>query len=445
MKKAVILSILTLFLWSCADKEEPIFELSATERVQKKIKEYNEILKSSEHGWALEYYMGGSEIAYGGFMTTLRFFYDEKEKTDKVEAIYDWELLHDAFFKEPTTVSQYSIISNGGPSLSIDTYNKAFHFSSTPNIFPRTPKGRYADNEFLIMSYKDDIVYLKGKKYGVEMRMIKLKEPALEYMKKLRNVFSHVIQYGELKFKTLLVNNEFVPMTTDSRRLVYKQIIDGQEVTTIEPFIITDTGLRFYRPISINGVEFQELLFVNIGTEQYLKTDDDKVFLHLVEKLPFNLITYSWGVFPKNSKTVSALFTQKFEEIATVNTATYPNEQLVDKLRFGLTPDGTSGVTFASQYIDNPSKGHISIFNLKYALPSTNEISFSFKDNGSKASKYQHLMPLIEFIQDNSPYTYVKDDDANPKKVALKSTKNPEVQFTLYKLKRNGTPWLTLP
>ncbi len=282
--------------------------------------------------------------------------------------------------------------------------------------------------------------------------MTKLKEPAEDYMEKTKGIWDILVPwaiYGALpKFQGLTVGDEFISVKTESLKLVYKQENEGKEKQFIEPFIFTDKGLKFYREQTIKGISFQELNLVKVTkdnkTTNIFQTEDGKVKLNVQSPLPFDLMTKAWGIFPKHTTpVVSDLFKQKFEEVDKENSKQNQGEKLLEKMRFGHTPNGTTGLTFASKYDKNGStRGHIVVFNLSYSVPTDDSIGIKFKSNGGKAVEYSHLKPMVNFIESNSPYTYEKQGS---RVVKFISTKNPDVWFTIYKLKSNGEPYQALP
>ncbi len=454
IKNIVLLSVLTLFLFACENKDDDlVFDKSSTERVEGLVKKYDDILKSSKNGWILEYYTGGRTISVGGYTTTLRFYNDKESNSEKVESYFIIHYMAGKAFGTPLKgVSEYSIVEDGGATLSIDTYNEAFHYFSTPIKGQPKGMGQGMDTEFLITKYENEIIYLKGRQYGIEMRMTKLKEPAADYMERTAAIWDILVPwaiYGATpSFQGLTVGEDFIPVSTESLKLVYKQEVEGKEKLFVEPLVFTDKGLRFYRKQTINGISFQELNLVKITkdnkTTNIFQTEDGKVKLNVQSPLPFDLMTKAWGIFPAHTKpVVSDLFKQKFEAVDKENSKQNDNEKLIEKLRLGFTPNGTTGLTFASKYTQNGStKGHLIIFNLSYSVPTDTSIGIKFKSNGGKAEEYSHLKPLVNFIEKNSPYTH---EIQGSNVVKLISTKNPDIWFTIYKLKSDGKPYEPLP
>lgn len=53
MKKIVIILLLPLLLGSCFKDNEDIFDSPAAERIAQALREYQEVLVSSEYGWSM--------------------------------------------------------------------------------------------------------------------------------------------------------------------------------------------------------------------------------------------------------------------------------------------------------------------------------------------------------------------------------------------------------
>ncbi len=246
MKKILNILLITMLIGfvSCSEDTEDLFEQSASERIQASMEKYKQILTSSENGWALEYYCGGKNADNGGFMIPLIF------KEDKVVAVMDMYLIYGTPLQYADT-SSYSLNSNGGLTLSFDEYNNNIHFFSDPTTFGMKPDGLKGDFEFLLTGYEKDVVYLKGKKYGIPMRMKKIEKSYVEYLEGVTNVMNVAIKWGDYAFKQFNVNEEMIMFEKDNRNIICKnEDKDGKEIESKLPYVFTDTGISFYRPVT---------------------------------------------------------------------------------------------------------------------------------------------------------------------------------------------------
>lgn len=425
MKNILTISAVAILISfvSCTQKTEDLFNESASERIQASMEKYKQILTSSENGWAFEYYCGGKSADYGGFILPLIF------KKDTVVAVMDMYLMYGTPLQYADTTS-YSLNSNGGLTLSFDEYNNNIHFFSDPNTWDMKPDGFKGDFEFLITGYKDNILYLKGKKYGIPMRMKKIEKSYVEYLEGVTKVMNVAIKGGEYAFKQFNVNDEMIMFEKDNRNILCKnEDKEGKEIESKLPYVFTDTGISFYRPVTIKGVTFQNL---NLDLEnKCFKSADEKVFLYTEFQIPFNIINKSWVVRTEGEQSASKLFRDTYAQVDAENTKKYPEEKLKDYIKIGKTPQGAVGITFASAFIANPEKGHLVAFETTVGINKKKELSFILNGYGSKTVPYKHLKPLAELITNNSPYRYEVDKEPAPKIVKLISTTNPDIWFTL--------------
>ncbi|MBS9767411.1 MAG: DUF4302 domain-containing protein [Flavobacteriaceae bacterium] len=425
MKKIInILWVIMLVVAvSCSQETEDLFDKTASERIQASMEKYKEILQSSENGWAFEYYCGGKDKEMGGFMLPLIF------KEDKVIATMDMYLMFGTPLQYADTTN-YSLNENGGLTLSFDEYNNNIHFFADPNTFGRKPDGLKGDFEFLLTGYEDDIIYLKGKKYGLPLRMKKIEKSYVEYLEGLTKVMNVAIKWGDYAYKQFDVNEEMIMFEKDNRNIICKtEDKDGKEKESKLPYVFTDNGISFFEPVTIKGVTFQHL---NVDVEnKCFKSADGKVALYTEFQIPFDIIDKSWVVRATDEKLASKLFRETYSQVNTENTKKYPDEKLKDYLKVGKTPQGPVGIVFASEYISNSKKGHIASFETTVGINKKKELSLTLNGYGSKTEPYKHLKPLADLIAENSPYRYELDKPKYPKAVKLISVKNADVWFTL--------------
>lgn len=412
-------------MFSCRKETEDLFDKPASERLKASINDYKKMLESAENGWAFEYYCGGKDMKNGGFMLPLVF------KDGKVSSVVDMYLLYGTPFQYSDT-SNYSLVANGGVTLSFDEYNYNIHLFSDPNTFGMKPDGLAGDFEFLITGYEENLIFLKGKKYGIPMRMKKIEIPLKDYVEELQKVMQTAVRYGSFAYKQFNVNDEVIMFEKNNRSIICKtQDKDGKETETVLPYVFTNKGISFYRPATIKGVTFQHL---NVDLEnKCFKSADDKVYLYTTFQIPFDIINKSWVVQTEVDTLSSELFRNTVKQVDAANSKIYPKEKLKDKIRIGKTKQGPIGITMASAFVDNPDKGHIIMFETVVGINKKKELSLTLNGFGSKTEPYKHLKPLAELITNNSPYRYEVDKEPYPRVVKLISTKNADVWFTLTK------------
>ena len=239
-----LLALPALLMQSCLKDQEDIFDKPASQRMSEYLQGAQEALVSAPYGWSFDYYPEGNQ-SYGGFTYTIGFSNDAD--TVRFENNPD----------DGQLVSLYKMKTDDGPVLSFDTYNSFLHKYATPT------DGKYqaekGDFEFVIDSVGSDIIKVHGKKTGNTLYLRKLTEPAAQYMQK-------VVDMGD----------SFFPSEADLTiggkpyQLVFTDLTNRHNGTylTTTAYNFTDKGLRFYQPLSLNGVSVQDFTY-----------DDDKLTL----------------------------------------------------------------------------------------------------------------------------------------------------------------------
>lgn len=175
MKKIYYFSalILALSLTACAPSEvDDLFHESPAARMDNAVKNYTDLFQSNGGRWLMQYFCNAGEPGYNYIMT----FHNDgtvdiSTKNSQVNG--------GAFI---TDKSLWEVVSDYGPVLSFNTYNKAFHVFANPELELGTAgtststygKGHEGDYEFVIISNTDDMVKLRGKKTGITIIMRRL-------------------------------------------------------------------------------------------------------------------------------------------------------------------------------------------------------------------------------------------------------------------------------
>ena len=173
---------LGLALMACSSEEADIFDSSAAERLNKISAEYTGRLTDSKGGWVMEYYpySDNEDLITGvGYLIMNRYNTDGSVFTAmKNKASYNkyWE-----------DTSAWQVITDMGPVLSYNTWNKCYGRFTDPDDIDLTPgsysndesgKGFQGDYEFIMVDVPQggDHIMLKGKKRGIYQRMTRIPE-----------------------------------------------------------------------------------------------------------------------------------------------------------------------------------------------------------------------------------------------------------------------------
>jgi len=245
MKKKLfiyLLLLLPLFTFqSCLKDQEDLFDKDAALRVQDAMDNADKAFLSAENGWLLEYYAEENQ-SYGGYVMTVKFA-DGK-------ASVGGELDPGNFYE-----SLYKMTNDQGPVLTFDSYNEMMHYFATPST--TNYQAYHGDFEFVVDSVGTDVIKVHGKKSQNVLYFRKLQTSAEEYIDKVMAVEDNFVisglegQVGETQF--------YGEIDLDSRQLA---IADGDgEQAQLTAYAYTDTGIRFYKPLEINGEQLSELSY----------------------------------------------------------------------------------------------------------------------------------------------------------------------------------------
>lgn len=400
--KPFILILLALFITSCNNENfDNVFEDSASERLNEAIKKYSNSLTSAEQGWILEYYPEKKQ-SYGGYNFIIQF---DKNKTSKVYS----EITDEPF---PSIESTYDVISYGGPVLTFNSYNTLMHLFATPS------KDRYegfgGDYEFLLMSEGDNTIQLKGNKTGNNMKLIKLNESPETYLKKVvdNNKYLKDVQYA------LVLNDKTIDVVNVGRTFNFKE--ENKDAISIA-YIITDKGIKLYKPITLDGIEVSEFI-LNKETRELVSLDG-KVIINIL--IPPVNMAQDWVIIDRLGNSDS--FITKYNEVKALNTIRW-GEELNRLIYFGNTKalgEVKPGIKFLSD--GYPAQY---LLNFSGVLNQPTQLNITKKGEGLYWNYYTHLEPLVDFIVDNAPYeAVIINDDV----VRLVSTKNPDNYFSILK------------
>lgn len=261
-KKHILLAILMvmpmLLTTSCLKDQEDVFDKSSSARMSEYLKSYDDLLKSAENGWALEYYAGFvDDVKYGGWVYALKF------NGSSVDVYSD-----NAADPTKPVSSLYKMTNDDGPVLAFDTYNELMHLFSTPD--PSNYEAYGGDHEFIIMGVNDakTEITLKGKRSGFTMYLRKLDKAPADYMTNIMNMEE------KINLANFIGSGAGANLDYDYHSIflgpedMYNRYVDN-DVTMSEDeineftrmFIMTETGIRLYSPVTINGKEVQNLVY----------------------------------------------------------------------------------------------------------------------------------------------------------------------------------------
>lgn len=416
----ICIGIVTLLFSSCTEDFESNFDKSATERYLEKKGEFSKRLQDAEYGWVLQHFPA-KERTRGG----VNYYFNFEDDTHVVVSGEAYDVNSE---KDRTG---YALKGSAGVFLSLNTYNVIGHDLSTPSAEKYRAFGGEFEFNLLDTSTSKDTIEVIGRVTRNAMRLIKLKESWGDYDKKVKAIES--LMSGARFYGAINGAKEIEASKGAGRRLtfVYGEGADAKEVE--EAYIITDKGLYFYEPITIEGKEYREFI-VDLKTSKVVSLDGVIVFDIYKTPLDFNVL---WGINVGDETNASEKVRKAYAHITDVNDKRYGQRYGISLLQvfFLGNSNGDKGVHFIAQRTNKtlytPSYG----FDFIPVKGKKDEVGFvSLGEVGEWWGSFTHLSPMVDFLIANSSYKIQKISETE---VKLTSASDPEVWFVMKQLKLN--------
>ncbi len=251
MKKTIMAMMavgMALTFQSCLHDDTDLFDgKSPAERMEEAVAESKELLESADNGWTMHFYYG-QEYSGGGF-TYLCKFSDGKANVsgDLFSPGYD--------VVSPSTVarSSYNVTEEQGPVLTFDTDNAVIHYLA--QAYQDDISGDEGDYEFIIMRTTQDIIYLKGKKWGNKMVMTR-NGSDLNWQNYLENI--HKVVNSMSYFYDITKNGEKIGKATLDAQSRHAVIVVGND-SIDRAFYMTEEGIHFQSEVKTEEFAVNDL------------------------------------------------------------------------------------------------------------------------------------------------------------------------------------------
>lgn len=409
---------------ACINEEEDLFNESAAQRMNKAVNTNSELLESSAEGWVMDFYP--SDGSMGGFTHTVVFKDGTASMTSEVTLSNS--STGESWPAGTIVKSLYQVKAEQECLLTFDTYNLLFHFWSEPRGSD-SPSGYQSDYEFAFKKVGNDTILLKGKKYGNRMQLIRLKEPAADYLNKVMAVAETMA--ASPRMRLVVAGKEY------SCFLINKQFtceVEGEEEEISMAYIFTENGIRLYEPLTINGVTFQEF---TIEEDMTLKAVNADASFPVPEPIEiFCAATTQWFFsfdYATDKASMDAKMWDMLKKANDENSATQ-NEEVV-AMFVGANP-GYPGndsyptcIGWLSRWLGILDWTVAYGIEMRPVKGTTNQLEIKLMGEGVNYSFYPFLNPLVEYIGSKSPYQITFDNDKAPTKAKLVSLSDPEAWF----------------
>ncbi|MDH6309831.1 hypothetical protein M2451_002202 [Dysgonomonas sp. PFB1-18] len=285
LKYYILFFIGILLLPSCLHEEEDIFGKSAAQRLNEAQLLYQKILTDAPNGWILEYMAGDANSNRKGAYNFLLKF-ENREVTASVDAMA-LDVI-DPTSTEPykTITSQFKLEQDMGVTLSFDTDNLFLHYFHEPHGSYTTLKG---DFEFTIMEAYEDLIILRGKKYGniMEMRRLATDVTWEDYLKDVNKITYDTDFYSKFDIQAEGLSIGEITRTTNNRFTL--TLNDNKQ--SASNAIYTRDGLKFIDPLEANNKKLQNFRW-DADTKTFINTDPELGSVVLIPILDPSFLYY---------------------------------------------------------------------------------------------------------------------------------------------------------
>lgn len=420
-----IVIILGISFASCSRTEDNLFDKSAAIRVNEEITDVSTLLQSADNGWIMEYFPN-NESAGATFLVK---FTSPKEVTMSTLNNYI------PTYKEAT--GYWQVLNDMGPVITFDTYNDVFHIFSDP-VTPGTSEadgiGLGGDYEFLVAKKSNDTITLKGKKHGAITLLRKLK-----FEQSGRNFFSLLGQidstmFGESDIKLRLIQNGSEVMTLSNGKThiftVVKKGANEIDDATTQPFIVTESGIRFATPFMVNDQKVQT--FKLSDDKKQLTSTESGVAINIIPPVINSYLLSSMSLWKTDTLNMSEDFRSHIRALATAMKKVYPSRSFE---YFGITRNTTylNSLIFRVTNADAIYKINFSVASEDIVnLSGTTETSNWANNNGKTFwNKTDEISKTLSFFYGQYKVSTNKPMVMN--RVKYERVDNPNSYFTVYR------------
>ncbi len=244
---------------SCRFEDDDYFDKPAAQRIEATAQAIQETLVGQENGWVMQYFTGKDEIE--GFNLFVRF-----ESNNKVTVAGNHRFLRDGNANKYTEFSSlYEMLNEDGPVLAFNTWNDVL----TPFVDPVDPskapkslikdgEGMRGDNNFVVLSYSNKEVLLRGERHSARVRMVPCEQSWEEYIAATDKMKSYIA--------TPTIANYYVTNGKDTLyfkglrngTFTYCERINDPLFPSTVNCVFTPQGFRMHHVNRVGGTPFTE-------------------------------------------------------------------------------------------------------------------------------------------------------------------------------------------
>ena len=415
--------IAVLAFTSCSNDIDEVFDKPSAERVNDAIAEYKTVLTSAENGWLMKYYPKAN-TKYGGYNLLLKFGTD-----GNVTA------MSDALGADTKATSHYKLEQSASIVLSFDEYNKVIHFFSdpaNPDGIGDNGKGMEGDLEFRVLTATADSVVMLGKKRGTKIVMTPMAKDA-----DWAETISHIDDLEqEMQFPRYTCEvNDVKYVATSSYRTITFTSSNAEDGSTTIPYIVTDKGIEFYKPITLNGVTIKGFNYVGGDNYEFDATSGSAKMYGIIPPLTSQLQNGNWFFSVKNMGTYGQAYWNKCYEICQGEEV---GGEEMSYAFFGTSSFSSSNGKYGFVFVSaNKYAGCLNCtatpvddthITLKFALSGDSNGIFYYNTGG-----YKYIIAALTAGSKGKTYSIEGNDLKSPTVLKLVDVDNPDNYYILSK------------
>ena len=415
--------IAILSFTSCSNDIDEVFDKPSAERVNDAIAEYKTVLTSAENGWLMKYYPKAN-TKYGGYNLLLKFGTD-----GNVTA------MSDALGADTKATSHYKLEQSASIVLSFDEYNKVIHFFSDPANpagIGDNGKGMEGDLEFRVLTATADSVVMLGKKRGTKIVMTPMAKDA-----DWAETISHIDDLEqEMQFPRYTCEvNDVKYVATSSYRTITFTSSNAEEGSTTEPYIVTDKGIEFYEPITLNGVTIKGFNYKGGDNYEFDATSGSAKMYGIIPPLTSQLQNGNSFFSVKNMGTYGQAYWNKCYEICQGEEV---GGEEMSYAFFGTSSFSSSNGKYGFVFVSaNKYAGCLNCtatpvddthITLKFALSGDSNGIFYYNSGG-----YKYIIAALTAGSKGKTYSIEGNDLKSPTVLKLVDVDNPDNYYILSK------------
>lgn len=417
---------------SCSPETENVFGEQAALRLQKAVESYSTTLESATQGWAMDFYPGDltdGGIAYTAVFKDGRVTLSCERPIDYSELVSKSEYIYAA---GQEVNSSYTVKSENSIVLSFDTFNALIHYWAQP--YGLKADGYASDYEFTFLSCTDSEVLLRGKKHDKLLRLTPLTQSPATY---IAQVMATRANLGDIPRKRAVVNGQTLNIECTNNHLKYQ---DGEEKRDV-PFTYTDSGLRFYEPVSLGGFSCDAMTY-DAASRELRSPDGQIVMLAPTSTERFVATTKQW-YFGYDKKAGTS---DMCDELKAIVDAIVKNFKSAG-WGFEVLNDIYLGINLQSAALDEHrmvlgwhsrtgyGSGDSNYFCYGVDMDTSDEnlqlVVIKPTEAGVGFDTKTYCKPLVDFIAAGSPYTLEFNDNDHPTQARLTSQADAGKWFVL--------------